>query len=60
MALSRRQRVATVLRRAGLAEAAADALVTLPDHATDEDIEQFCVAHGLTAGSLIDRMGGSP
>lgn len=60
MALSRRQKVATVLRRAGMADAADDALVTLPDQATDKDLEQFCVAHGLSAASLMERMGGSP
>jgi hypothetical protein len=60
MALSRRQQIATVLRRAGMADAAADALATLPDHASDQDFEQFCVAHGLSRESLMDRMGSSP
>jgi hypothetical protein len=59
MALSRQQ-IARLLRRAGLEDAAADALATLPDQPDVKDIEQFCVAHGLSAGFLMDRMGGSP
>jgi hypothetical protein len=60
MALSRREQIATMLRRAGLGDAAADALATLPDQPNDEDVEQFCTAHGLSATSLMERMGGSP
>jgi hypothetical protein len=59
MALSRQQ-IARMLRRAGLEDAAADALATLPDPADARDIEQFCAAHGLSVRSLMDRMGGSP
>jgi hypothetical protein len=50
MALSRQQ-IARLLRRAGLEDAAADALATLPDQPDVKDIEQFCVAHGLSASS---------
>jgi hypothetical protein len=59
MALSRQQ-IARLLRRAGLEDAAADALAALPDQPDVKDIEQFCVAHGLSVGFLMDRMGGSP
>jgi hypothetical protein len=59
MALSRQQ-IAGLLRRAGLEDAAADAVATLPDQPDVKDIEQFCAAHGLSAGFLTDRMGGSP
>jgi hypothetical protein len=55
-----RQQIAGMLRRAGLKDAAADALATLPDHADVKDVEQFCAEHGLSAGSIADRMGGSP
>lgn len=55
-----RQQIARMLRRAGLEDAAADALTTLPDSADAKDIEQFCATHGLSAGSLMDRLGGSP
>jgi len=46
MALSR-QEIAGVLHRAGLEDAAAEALATLPDLVDVQDAEQFCVAHGL-------------
>jgi hypothetical protein len=59
MALSRRE-IARLLRRAGLEDAAADALATLPDRPDVKDGEKFCAAHGLSAESVMDRMGGSP
>jgi len=59
MALSRQQ-IARMLRQAGLEEAAADALATLPDTVLARDIQQFCAAHGLSVESLVDRLGGSP
>jgi hypothetical protein len=59
MAFSRQQ-IARMLSRAGLQDAAADALATLPDQVDVKDIEQFCTTHGLSAGSIMDRMGGSP
>ena len=59
MALSRQQ-IARMLRRAGLEDAAADALATLPDSVHAKDVEQFCAAHGLSVESLVDRLGGSP
>jgi len=55
-----RQQFARMLRRAGLDDAADDALVTLPDWVHAKDVEQFCAAHGLSVESLADRMGGSP
>jgi hypothetical protein len=60
MALSRREQIASVLRRAGLQGAAADALATLPDYPSDEEVEQFCITHGLSPASLMDQMGSSP
>lgn len=58
MALSRQQ-IAGVLRRAGLQDAAADALATLPDQVQAKDLERFCAAYGLSVESLVDRLGGS-
>ena len=55
-----RQEIAKILRRAGLEDAAADALVTLPDQPDAKDLEPFCAAHWLSADSVMDRMGGSP
>jgi hypothetical protein len=59
MAISR-QRIVTTLRRAGLQDAANDALATLPEQVDITDAVEFCTAHGLTKESLMDRMGGSP
>ena len=55
-----RQEIAKSLRRAGLEDAAADALATLPDQPDAKDLEPFCTAHWLSADSVMDRMGGSP
>ena len=49
-----------LLRRAGLPDAAQAAARTLPDPVTIADLDQFCTQHGLSRGTLIDRMGGSP
>ncbi len=59
MALSR-QEIVRLLRRAGLEDAATDALATLPEQPDAKDIEPFCAAHGLSAEFVMDRMGGSP
>ena len=59
MALSR-QELARTLCRAGLEDAALEALATLLDPVDVKDAEQFCAAHGLSVGSVVDRMGGSP
>ena len=59
MTLSR-QEIARSLRRAGLEDAAADALATLPDQPDAKDLEPFCVAHGLSADFVMNLMGGSP
>jgi hypothetical protein len=56
-----RQLIVDMLRRAGLEEAAASALRTLPDPVDQQDVERFCKENGLPSmGSLTDRMGGSP
>jgi hypothetical protein len=59
MSLSRQQ-IVRILRRARLEDDAADALATLPDQVPTEQGEEFCIAHGLSTGSLMDRMGSSP
>jgi hypothetical protein len=55
-----RQEIARSLRRAGLEDAAAEALATLPDQPDAKDLEPFCVAHGLSADFVTNLMGGSP
>ncbi len=55
-----RQEIVEMLRRAGMEDAAAAALGTLPDQMDGKAVEKFCAAYGLTLESLVDRMGGSP
>jgi hypothetical protein len=59
MDLSKQQFVKT-LRRAGMPEAAEAADRTLPDPVTIKDLDRFCAQLGLSRGSLMERMGGSP
>jgi hypothetical protein len=59
MDLSKQQFVRT-LRRAGMPEAAEAADRTLHDPVTIKDLDQFCAQLGLSRGSLMERMGGSP
>lgn len=54
------QHLVSVLRRTGLVEVADEAERTLPDPVDSAAMERFCVAHGLTKDTLMDRMGGSP
>jgi hypothetical protein len=55
-----RQQLIQVLRRAGLADAAAAAQKSLPDQVDPKVLEHFCARYGLSKQSLTDRMGGSP
>lgn len=55
-----RQQIVTMLRRAGMEDAAADAIATLPDQVGASEAVEFCTAHGLSKESLMNRMGGSP
>jgi hypothetical protein len=59
MAVSRQQ-IVTMLRRAGMEDAVADALAILPDQVGASEAMVFCTEHGLSKESLVDRMGGSP
>ena len=54
------QHLVSVLRRTGLMEVADEAERTLPDPVDSATIERFCIAHGLSKDTLMDRMGGSP
>ena len=55
-----RQHIVDVLRRTGMTEVAAEARRTLPDPVEQAELDQFCRIHGLSAQSLMDRLGGSP
>jgi hypothetical protein len=55
-----RQQIIRTLRRAGLTDVAAAAQKSLPDAVDPEVLDHFCARYGLSTGSLIDRMGGSP
>lgn len=55
-----RQHVVELLRRAGLEEAAAEAMEQLPDPVELEDVERWAAQRGITRGVLMGRRGGSP
>jgi hypothetical protein len=55
-----RQDVASMLRKAGFAEAADAALRILPDPVDTDQIRAFCQQYGVTMDDLISEMGGSP
>jgi hypothetical protein len=52
--------VVSTLRRAGMKDAADEAQRTLTDPVDNAALDQFCATHGISAQTLIDRMGGSP
>jgi hypothetical protein len=54
------QHVVDMLRRTGLPDVAEEARRTLPDPVGHSELERFAVAHGLSAESLAERLGGSP
>lgn len=55
-----RQQIVQALRHAGMHDLADLAEKTLPDPVDSESADEFCAAHGISIGSLMDRMGGSP
>lgn len=52
--------VVRVLRRTGLPELAEEAKGELSDPVDRAELEQFALAHGLSAEMLAERLGGSP
>ena len=55
-----RQDVVNALRRAGMDDAAADALQALPDPVDSAEIVPFCERHGMSKEEMMDLMGSSP
>ena len=55
-----RHHVVAVLRRAGLPEAADEAMRVLPDSIDREYMYRWAAEHGITRDELISRIGGSP
>ena len=55
-----RQYIVEALRQAGMHEMVDLAESTLPDPVDSKTLNQFCDTHGLSRGSLMDRMGASP
>ena len=55
-----RQEVVNALRRAGMDDAAADALQALPDPEDSAEIVPFCERHGMSKEEMMDLMGSSP
>jgi hypothetical protein len=59
MGYSRKWLVDT-LRRLGFPQEADEALRVLPDDIDREQLVEFADRHGIDAGTLTERMGGSP
>jgi hypothetical protein len=55
-----RQGVVNALRRAGMDDAAADALQALPDPVDSADIVPLCERHGMSKEEMMELMGNSP
>lgn len=55
-----RQQIIRMLRRARLADVADAVQKSLPDPVDSKILDHFCARYGLSKGSLMDRMGGSP
>jgi hypothetical protein len=54
-----RQWLVDLLHRLGYAQAANDAM-RLPDHISEEQLQEFGNRHGISRGELMNEMGGSP
>lgn len=54
------EHVVRVLRRTGLPDVAEEAKKELSDPVDRAELDRFAIAHGLSAESLADRLGGSP
>jgi hypothetical protein len=59
MQYSRHEIVAT-LRRAGLSEAADEAMAELPDPVDLQHVEEWGMQRGITRDILVSQLGGSP
>ena len=55
-----RQWVVDELRRLGYTQEADDAVRTLPNQVSEEELRTFSNQHGMSRDELISRMGGSP
>jgi hypothetical protein len=55
-----RQYVIDSMRRLGYQQLADEALRDLPDPVDLDELQAWCLRHGLTRDDLISRMGGSP
>jgi hypothetical protein len=55
-----RQYVVDVLNRLGYGELADEASRDLPDPVDINQLEAWCMQHGLPMDEVISRMGGSP
>jgi hypothetical protein len=55
-----RQQVFEMLRKAGLFEAAEEAIRELPDPVDLYQAQEWGMRHGITRDLLVSRTGGSP
>ncbi|MGC1238204.1 MAG: hypothetical protein WA860_05380 [Acidimicrobiales bacterium] len=55
-----REHVVDMLRRAGLRNAADDAMLELPDPVDLDDLQDWAMKRGITRDAMVSWMGGSP
>jgi hypothetical protein len=55
-----REHVVDMLRRAGLREAADDAMLELPDPVDLDELQDWAMKRGITRDAMVSWMGGSP
>ena len=55
-----RQEVVDLLRKAGLPDAADEAIAELPDPVSFQDVDEWATQHAITRDVLISQLGGSP
>ena len=55
-----REHVVDMLRRAGLREAADDAMLELPDPVDLDELQDWAMKRGITIDAMVSWMGGSP
>ena len=56
----RRHELVPLLRKAGLPEAANEAMAELPDPVDLQHFQEWGIRRGITKDVLISRIGGSP
>ena len=55
-----RQEIVATLRKAGLPDAADEAMAELPDPVDLDQAAEWGMRHGITRDILVSQLGGSP